>query len=497
MPDDRQHGGPTFSRVTHVNTTTHKLIDSDSRERIFHAVNVVYKKPPYHPPFDRFDPIDSFTTEDARILASLNVNCIRLGVHWAGAEPIKGTFDETYFDAIRRIVRTCREYRISVLLEFHQDGFSRRFCGHGCPDWVGEGWLSERWWTRWMRFPVPLRWRAIPVDENGIPDPEKAKGLTWYLLYLTFAVSDAFGKLYANRDGTLDAFAAFWNRVVSEFKEEDNVIGYEIMNEPWVGNHWTDPWLLLPGRASGTTLHVMHDRVAQAMREADPECIVYFEGATWDRRSHAPCVPGGDSFSHRSVLAYHHYIPPQRDPVATVISRRLQDAQRLKCGLFMTEWEMWHGDGSPSRISSMWNTVEACDEHHQSWAGWAYKSFAQGKGSTDGSLFDDVTGERREAFERLWSRTYPWAVAGTLLDMKFDRETAGFVMSYEVGKGGGITEIGLSVPVWYPDGFSVMITPDTEGITWSSVDTAFVSVFASAEMQGRRVTVQIDRSQGT
>ncbi|KAJ3135864.1 hypothetical protein HDU90_003604 [Geranomyces variabilis] len=131
------------------------------------------------------------------------------------------------------MVRACAEQRIYVLLEFHQDGFSRRFCRHGMPDWVLERETSNKsWWQKLVWFPVPLRWRPIKVDEKGIPDEEEAKGLTWYLLYFTYAVADAFGKLYSNYDGLLDSFAAFWARVADEFKSEPNVIGYEIMNEP-------------------------------------------------------------------------------------------------------------------------------------------------------------------------------------------------------------------------------------------------------------------------
>lgn len=39
--------------------------------------------------------------------------------------------------------------------------------------------------------------------------------------------------VYSNHDGLLDAFAAYWRHVVEEFTNEPNVIGYEIINEPW------------------------------------------------------------------------------------------------------------------------------------------------------------------------------------------------------------------------------------------------------------------------
>ena len=35
--------------------------------------------------------------------------------------------------------------------------------------------------------------------------------------------------------GTLDKLAAFWAKVASVFKDAPNILGYEIINEPWAG----------------------------------------------------------------------------------------------------------------------------------------------------------------------------------------------------------------------------------------------------------------------
>ncbi|KAJ3179153.1 hypothetical protein HDU87_003111 [Geranomyces variabilis] len=497
---------PQLSQLPSVDTATTQLTDSLNRTRFFHGVNVVYKQPPYYPPFTTFNASTSFSPHDIALLASLNVNLIRLGVHWAGAEPTRGQYDSTYFDAIRRIVKACAEERIYVLLEFHQDGFSRRFCGHGMPDWVLEKETRNKsWWQKLVGFPVPLRWRPVKVDEKGMPDEEEAKGLTWYLLYFTYAVADAFGKLYSNYDGLLDSFAAFWARVAEEFKSESNVIGYEIMNEPWPGNHFKNPFLLLPGHGSRTTLHAMSTTVATAIRTAHPTAIVLFEGATWDVRAAFPSVPGGNTM--HSVLAYHHYEPPQRAPAETVCERRAADARRLGgVAHFLTEWEMWAGaanedtttttgggggdnDGGveASRAASMYRVVEAADANLVAgWAGWSYKTFAQGRNSADGSLFavdDDgdngrVSSRRRRLFyENLWSRTYAYAVAGRVSSMRFERESAGFELRFAVvaGLGSWETEIGLVPRVWYPNGFEVVVlcggTVMSEDC-WRAVDAA-------------------------
>ncbi|TPX71089.1 hypothetical protein SpCBS45565_g01306 [Spizellomyces sp. 'palustris'] len=482
-----------IARVKKVDTRTNQLLDEHGRTRFFRGVNVVFKRPPWHPVLDRFDAVTSFAEEDARLLSSLNVNSIRLGVHWAGVEPTRGLYSSTYIAAIRQIVQTCARYGIYVLLEFHQDVLAPQFRGHGVPDWfVSEDWLSG--WKKWLRFPVPNRFTPVRRDADGMPLEDDCKGLTWYLLYFTYAVADAFGRLYNNHGGLLDAFAAYWQHVVEEFKNETNILGYEIMNEPWPGNHWKNPLLLLPGYASGTTLHTMHTHVAQAIRRADPNAIIYFEGATWDVTTKAPCVPGGIEYADRSVLSYHFYRPPQRTDIDTYMKRRKADAVKLGgCGLFMTEWEMWYGNGSDKRYQEMWDTVTAADRHQQNWMGWAYKSFAQGKGSTDGSLFDDETGERRLQFEELWSRTFPTAVSGNVITMKFERDTGRFELAFEFKVSvKEPTEIGISAEIWYPQGYRVEITPLGVALWHGNARTIVLDIDRSTE-NGTQINVVVER----
>ena len=43
----------------------------------------------------------SFSREDAELLASMGCNTIRLGVLWAGVEPVMGEYNQTYLDKAR------------------------------------------------------------------------------------------------------------------------------------------------------------------------------------------------------------------------------------------------------------------------------------------------------------------------------------------------------------------------------------------------------------
>ena len=65
----------------HVNTTTHRLVDNYGRERYFHGVNVVMKRPPWLPRMDKFDPRSSFVEKDMQVLSDLGLNGIRYSVY--------------------------------------------------------------------------------------------------------------------------------------------------------------------------------------------------------------------------------------------------------------------------------------------------------------------------------------------------------------------------------------------------------------------------------
>ena len=58
----------------------------------------------------------------------------------------------------------------------------------------------------------------------------------WPDYQFTHALSSAVGNLYDNHNGLRDKFAAFWGEVARQFSDNENIIGYELLNEPWAGN---------------------------------------------------------------------------------------------------------------------------------------------------------------------------------------------------------------------------------------------------------------------
>jgi hypothetical protein len=88
------------------------------------------------------------------------------------------------------------------------------------------------------------------------------------LLDATLAVGQGFQALYTNANGFADAFVAFWSTVSAHFADVDNV-GFELLNEPYFGDVFENPGLLLPGVTDRRYLLPLYQRAVSAIRKND------------------------------------------------------------------------------------------------------------------------------------------------------------------------------------------------------------------------------------
>lgn len=54
------------------------------------------------------------------------------------------------------------------------------------------------------------------------------------------------------------------------------MIAYELLNNPWVGNQYRNPALLLPRVADKLKLQGFYDRLSEGIRSVDPETPICF-----------------------------------------------------------------------------------------------------------------------------------------------------------------------------------------------------------------------------
>lgn len=142
----------------------------------------------------------------------LGFNVVRLGLIWDGVEPEPLKYDDEYLSKIKRFAKLARQNDIYVFLDMHQDLYSFQW-GDGAPDWA--------------------------TIADGQPHIE---GELWSDAYLqSGAVMRAFDNFWNNTPacdgiGLQDHYIKMWAHVAEFFDDCDNVIGYDIMNEPAIGS---------------------------------------------------------------------------------------------------------------------------------------------------------------------------------------------------------------------------------------------------------------------
>ncbi|KAF3924654.1 hypothetical protein AA313_de0204269 [Arthrobotrys entomopaga] len=456
-----------LSKIVRVDVASQQFIDVEGRSRHFHGTNMVKKKYPFHKDINTFIPGGSVVERDIEYLKELNVNVVRLGVHWAGVEPVRGEYNQTYLDITHTIIKRLQDNGIYTLVDQHQDVWASQICGHGAPIWF----VKPDWVVPEHRMPVPQKPTPFAVDSNGIPSDADCDTIAWGTSYVDFAVANAFGRLYNNYDNLGDAWAAYWTVVATNYNKLPGVMGYDLMNEPWVGDNNANPLLLIPGVADHENLEPLWNKGNTAIRAIDNTTIVMFEGVTYDILSGFHDVPGGDG--SKTANSYHYYNPPQLGTLEDTIKNRITDAKRLKTMGMLTEFMFW--DRSTKGIADTLKALQYADKYLQSWAAWAYEELFDASAGTDhwgpgpsesGTIKSGTTGPF-PGLAVIHARTFAEATAGITKTSSFEDVTGKYWVSWVAStaiKAPGLVRI--SPNIYYPDGIRVISNPP-DAITYT------------------------------
>jgi endoglycosylceramidase len=319
---------------------------------------------------------------DAANLRKWGFNIVRLGVMWPGVEPgERGVYSQEYLNEIETIVTNLGKNNIKVILDFHQDLWHRKFCGEGVPDYVYNICkAAEPADTK--PFPLPAVNATYPLDSDGNPTLDACLSKMFATYYLSAEVGAGFQCLYDNVDGLWDAFAGYWVAVAKRFSTFQNVLGYELINEPWAGDVYQSPKNLLPRVVEKNYLQPMYEYIHKAIRAVDDEKIIFFEGLTIDYWQNGfTSGPGGAAYNDRQALAYHVYCPTDGGSVIkqaacnllddTFFALRKKDSTRLGVSMIMTEFGA--AEDIKSDIQQLIRTTEMADKYQQSWMYWQFK----------------------------------------------------------------------------------------------------------------------------
>lgn len=247
---------PVLDRATlHVDAEV--LRDALDRQVLLRGVAVGgrSKLPPFYP-FDvnETEAFEAQADDFFGRIADLGAGAVRLGFVWEALEPTRGTIDEVYLGRYVAMLDAAHAHDLGVIVEFHQDLFSRALCGDGFPLWATTEAIDAQ-----KPDPCP-----------GFPD--------WGLAYLdaTSAANQAMQRLWDNEDGLRDDFVSVWRRVASATKDHPATLGFEILNEPPSGTGDRELF-------EAEVLPAFYEVVGAALREeAGDEPIIVLDGRAGD-----------------------------------------------------------------------------------------------------------------------------------------------------------------------------------------------------------------------
>lgn len=419
--------------------------DARGRVVVLHGINMVAKRPPYQPAALGFGP------DDAKFLARNGFNTVRLGLIYAGVEPQPGAIDDDYIGRSRQTALKLAKQGIFTMVDFHQDLYNERFDGEGWPGWA--------------------------VLDDGLP-AEPTVGFPGTYLSSP-GLNRAFDNFWANAAGPggvglQDRYAAAWKRVAREFRRDDAVLGYDVMNEPWPGTDFASC-----ANAAGCPgfdrdeLGPMSARAIAAIRSVESRHIVFHEPHVLFNFGVASNLP---DLGENLGFSFHDYCltgliadGPQTCEEAEALPFDNADAYSKRTG----DTPILSEFGATTDVETLERITRYADEHMTSWQEWHYcgcdDPTTSGPGDVQALVRDpaqppvgaNVFSDKLAAL----ARPYPQAVAGTPRSWSFDPADRRFELSFKTRRadGRGRFESGTSLiflpAIQYPRGYRV----DVEG----------------------------------
>jgi endoglycosylceramidase len=410
------------------------ITDPAGRVVVLHGVNVVNKNPPYLPSALGFGP------EDAQFLAAHGFRAVRVGMIWKAVEPRPGAYDDRYLEQIKATVSMLADVGIYSLLDFHQDALNEQFGGEGLPDWAVAGSGEPR--LRGDAGEQAL-WRALDAFWSNAPG--------------------------GGGVGVQDRFAAAWSHVARRFLHDDDVLGYDLYNEPLHNGRCVNA--LACAQFDGD-VGVFYERLVRAIRQVDRHHLIWYEPDTlfnWAVPTALPPLEDGNA-----GMAFHVYCPPPlinslscRESAGMVFDNADARSSAEGDALLLGEF----GDPSGDVLGMVADTADA---HAVSWLMWAYcgcnnPTYPFPVSVHVDDLVIDATkppggNNVEQAKLEALVRPHPTLVSGTPERFRFDRRTKEFDFRYRTDRVDGRGAFGdgacseVFVPrLQYPDGYKAEV----------------------------------------
>jgi endoglycosylceramidase len=381
------------------------------------------------------------------------MNVLRLLFTWEAYEPQPGHYDAQYLRYIEDVVDEAEREGLYVIVDFHQDAFSR-FTNGGC----GEG------------FPA---W-ALPPDLTPLT-PDNGPRCKLWGLRAAFAphAKRAWEAFYAGEGLARERFLVMVERVARRMAQHPAVIGYDLLNEPW-GDEVEQ-------------LAPLYEDEARVLRRADPSAILFVTPG-------ALTVPGQRSKLPKPTFDNFAFAPHYYDigisgvhvwtgrPAQQAFAHMAAVADVWNVPVFVGEFgapaNAW---GGVRYLHGIWHQM---DDRFYSGAQWVYTPqwdpvVKDGWNLEDFSVVDD-RGQVRRNFS---PRPYPARIAGEPLRFAIHEGGQGQGMDIELrwqhDPARGVTRVAFpEASAFVPERLHLKATSADVSCRWQGVGVACSSTVA-------------------
>lgn len=401
--------------------------NSDGKQVLFNGINVVCKDAGMGYFFPNLE-------KSFQAFQKKGFNLIRFGIFWDGVEPQPGQYDMEYLNQVKEAVLLAEKYGMYVMVDMHQDLFARKYAD-GAPDWA-------------------------TLDE-GAYHPEGCN--MWYDAYLqSEAIIRAADNFWANKAaadgiGLLDHYENMWEQIVKHLDGCGNIIGWETMNEPFMGslahNAFANATSKIKeqnprfdlGSLSDISLEqqvLFMEYVAEQLQEFDRTTLMDFYRRMYravKKHSEKPLITGGNIYSssnvrtgigrleetgnqiyaphgYDSVVDSDRYENFSRENVERLFADKRISQEKLGLPLIVGEWGAFPSKPFTNDLIRHMNQI--LEKYLWSSTYWEYHP-----GMETDKNYDAL------------SRAYPMETAGKLLSYRYEEEQKSFEMCFEAEEG--------------------------------------------------------------
>lgn len=387
----------TGVHVVHPSRGRPYLADSAGQMVLLRGVddNALVQYPKDYPEAPTISP------DDLREMAALGFDFLRLPVSWSRIMPAPGHLDQAYLKRVASVVRWAATYGIGVLIDMHEDNYSvvtdEQHEADGAPPWA--------------------------VLDHGTPCTAE--------LSTTACALAAFASFWADRnvDGRplqrwyLEATTAV-ARAAGADRSTSNVVGVELMNEPWPAGTWP-----AGSTFEQSSLYPFYRRMIAGLRAGGVTAPLWFEPSIL-RDATDDALPQAARFSSDPDLVYAVHIytgvfSPPYSPTASIAAMQTSYANAAaEAAVFGTPWVVDEFGSNATPAWSPWLDAQLGQQNaHLVGSGfWLWK---QRKGPWDNWAVVHLSGALRTGSLRaqLLARPHIVAVPGRLLRTKGRAET--------------------------------------------------------------------------